>query len=102
MNSIRLPQVPRSIPVGYPFCLHEEPRKHEHARNPNDPLPTRNSERRGEHFFSASEGWGVEPTFRVALDRLDRRLLRSKELLAYNPKYAKDYLRKIGLPSEEE
>jgi CBS domain-containing protein len=53
-------------------------------------------------FYSASEGWGIEPTFRVALDRLDRRLLRSKELLAYNPKYAKDYLRKIGLPSEEE
>jgi len=53
-------------------------------------------------FFSSSEGWGIEPTFRVALDRLDRRLLRSKELLAYNPKYAKDYLRKIGLPSEEE
>jgi len=52
-------------------------------------------------FFSASEGWGVEPTFRVALDRLDRRLLRSKELLAYNPKYAKDYMRKIGLPQEE-
>ena len=52
-------------------------------------------------FISASEGWGVEPTFRVALDRLDRRLLRSKELLAYNPKYAKDYLRKIGLPQEE-
>jgi len=53
-------------------------------------------------FFSSSEGWGIEPTFRVALDRLDRRLLRSKELLAYNPKYAKDYIRKIGLPSEEE
>jgi len=53
-------------------------------------------------FFAASEGWGVEPTFRVALDRLERRLLRSKELLAYNPKYAKDYLRKIGLPSDEE
>ncbi len=52
-------------------------------------------------FFSASEGWGVEPTFRVALDRLERRLLRSKEMLAYNPKYAKDYLRKIGLPQEE-
>ena len=52
-------------------------------------------------FFSASEGWGVEPTFRVALDRLDRRLLRSKELLSYNPKYAKDYLRKIGLPQED-
>jgi CBS domain-containing membrane protein len=53
-------------------------------------------------FFSASEGWGVEPTFRVALDRLERRLLRSKELLAYNPKYARDYMRKIGLPSEEQ
>jgi len=52
-------------------------------------------------FFSASEGWGVEPTFRMALVRLERRLLRSKELLAYNPKYAKDYLRKIGLPQEE-
>jgi hypothetical protein len=52
-------------------------------------------------FFAASEGWGVEPTFRVALDRLERRLLRSKELLTYNPKYAKDYMRKIGLPQEE-
>jgi CBS domain-containing protein len=51
-------------------------------------------------FFSSSEGWGVEPAFRIALDRLDRRLLRSKEL-AYNPKYAKDYLRKVGLPQEE-
>jgi CBS domain-containing protein len=51
-------------------------------------------------FFSSSEGWGVEPAFRVALDRLDRRLLRSKEL-AYNPKYARDYLRKIGLPQQE-
>lgn len=51
-------------------------------------------------FFSSGEGWGVESTFRVALDRLDRRLLRSKEL-SYNPKYARDYLRKIGLPQEE-
>ena len=53
-------------------------------------------------YFSSSEGWGIEPTFRVALDRLERRLLRSKELIAYNPKFAKDYLRKIGLPQEEE
>jgi CBS domain-containing protein len=52
-------------------------------------------------FFAASEGWGVEPTFKVALDRLERRLLRSKELIAYNPKFARDYLRKIGLPQEE-
>jgi predicted transcriptional regulator len=51
-------------------------------------------------FFSSGEGWGVESTFRVSLDRLDRRLLRSKEL-AYNPKYARDFLRKIGMPQEE-
>lgn len=51
-------------------------------------------------FFSSSEGWGVESTFRVALDRLDRRLLRSKEL-AYNPKYVRAYLRKMGIPEEE-
>ncbi len=52
-------------------------------------------------FFSSGEGWGIESTFRVALVRLDRRLLRSKELLAYNPKFARDYLRKVGLPQEE-
>jgi CBS domain-containing protein len=50
-------------------------------------------------FFTAAEGWGVEPTFRVALDRLDKRLLRSKEL-AHNPKYAGDFLRKVGIPEE--
>jgi len=50
-------------------------------------------------FFSASEGWGIEPTFKVALDRLERRLERSKELLSYNPKYARDYLRKM-VPEE--
>jgi CBS domain-containing protein len=53
------------------------------------------------NFFVSSEGWGVEPTFKVALDRLERRLLRSKELLAYNPRFAKDYLRESGLPEEE-
>jgi CBS domain-containing protein len=51
-------------------------------------------------FFSSGEGWGVESTFRVALDRLDRRLLRSKEL-SYNPTYARAYLRKMGIPQEE-
>jgi CBS domain-containing protein len=51
-------------------------------------------------FFSSGEGWGVESTFRVALDRLDRRLLRSKEL-SYNPMYARAYLRKMGIPEEE-
>jgi predicted transcriptional regulator len=52
------------------------------------------------YFLSSGEGWGLESTFRVALDRLDRRLLRSKEL-AYNPTYARAYLRKMGIPEEE-
>jgi CBS domain-containing protein len=47
-------------------------------------------------FFSSGEGFGVEPTFKVSLERLDKRLLRSKEL-AYDPRYARDYLRKIGI-----
>jgi len=51
-------------------------------------------------FYSSSEGWGVEPAFRMALDRLDRRILRSKEL-AHDSTYAKDFLRKIGFPEEE-
>ena len=51
-------------------------------------------------FFASAEGFGVEPTFRVALDRLDRRILRSKEL-AFDPTYAREYLRKYGFPTEE-
>jgi CBS domain-containing protein len=51
-------------------------------------------------FLSSGEGWGVEPTFRVALDRLDKRILRSKEL-EHDPTYARDYLRKIGIPEGE-
>jgi CBS domain-containing protein len=51
-------------------------------------------------FISSGEGWGVEPTFRVALDRLDKRILRSKEL-SHDPTYARDYLRKIGFPQGE-
>ena len=52
-------------------------------------------------FFNASsEGFGVEPTFRVALDRLDKRILRSKEL-SFDPTYAREYLRKYGFPTEE-
>ena len=53
------------------------------------------------NFYVSSEGWGIEPTFKVALERLERRLLRSKELLAYNPRFARDYLRQMGLPEEE-
>ncbi len=51
-------------------------------------------------FFASAEGFGVEPTFRVALDRLDRRILRSKEL-SFDPTFAREYLRKFGFPSEE-
>jgi CBS domain-containing protein len=51
-------------------------------------------------FFASAEGFGVEPTFRVALDRLDRRILRSKEL-SFDPTYAREYLRKYGFPTEE-
>ena len=52
-------------------------------------------------FYSSGEGFGVEPTFRVALDRLDKRILRSKEL-KHDPTYARDYLRKIGIPFSEQ
>jgi CBS domain-containing protein len=48
-------------------------------------------------FYSSAEGYGIESTFRVALDKLDRRLLRSKEL-ASDQKYARNYLQKIGFP----
>jgi CBS domain-containing protein/ribosome-associated translation inhibitor RaiA len=51
-------------------------------------------------FFSLSEGWGVEQTFRLALDRLERQILKSKEL-PYDRKFAKNYLRRIRFPLAE-
>ena len=51
-------------------------------------------------FFSSSENYGVEVTFRTALDRLERQLLRSQEL-AHEPEYAKKYLRRIEFPLTE-
>ncbi len=51
-------------------------------------------------FFSSSEGYGLEATFRTALDRLEKQLLRSQEL-AHEPEYAKKYLRQIEFPSTE-
>jgi len=51
-------------------------------------------------FFSSSEGWGVEQTFRTALDRLERQILRSKEL-EYDPEFARKYLRRIRFPLTE-
>ncbi len=91
----------RSLPNGHAFRVYEKSPRNKHAGNPMVHCRLQFRTTRG-NFFAASEGWGIEPTFKVALDRLERRLLRSKELLAYNPRYAKDYLRKIGLPMDEE
>ena len=51
-------------------------------------------------FFSSSENWGIELAFRAALDRLERRIMRSKEL-DHDPIYARSFLRKIGFPEDE-
>ena len=40
-------------------------------------------------FFSASEGWGVEPTFRVALDRLDTKTATKQRTASLQPKIRK-------------
>lgn len=55
--------------------------------------------RRGS-FFSTSEGWNIGNTFRRALERLDRQILRSKEL-EHNPKFARTYLQRIRFPLTE-
>jgi hypothetical protein len=44
-------------------------------------------------FFSSSEGWGVEQTFRLALDRLEGQIVKSTEL-AQDHEFVKDYLRR--------
>ena len=44
-------------------------------------------------FFSSSEGWGVEQTFRLALDRLEGQIVKSTEL-AHDREFVKDYLRR--------
>lgn len=46
-------------------------------------------------FYSSGEGYGVESTFQIAMERLDRRLLRSKEL-SHNPKFARDFLQDMS------
>jgi CBS domain-containing protein len=51
-------------------------------------------------FFSSSEGWGVEQTFRLALDRLEIQILKNKEL-PYDREFARAYLRRISFPSAE-
>ena len=44
-------------------------------------------------FFSSSEGWGAEQTFRLALDRLEGQIVKSTEL-AQDREFVKDYLKR--------
>ena len=48
-------------------------------------------------FFSVSEGWDVTGIFQRALDRLDRQILRSKEL-ERDQQFARRYLQRIQFP----
>jgi hypothetical protein len=52
------------------------------------------------YFFSSSEGWGVEETFRLALDRLEREILKSKTFQA-DPEFAKTYLRRFPIVEDK-
>ena len=51
-------------------------------------------------FFSSSEGWGVEQTFRLALERLEVQILRSKDL-SYEQDFTREYLQRIQFPYTE-
>jgi CBS domain-containing protein len=44
-------------------------------------------------FFSSSEGWGVEQTFRLALDRLEGQIVKSTEI-EHDHEFLKDYVRR--------
>ncbi|MCW4054478.1 MAG: CBS domain-containing protein [Candidatus Bathyarchaeota archaeon] len=44
-------------------------------------------------FFSSGEGWNPEPTFRLALDRLEGQIVKSTELSS-DREFAKGYLRR--------
>ena len=44
-------------------------------------------------FFSSGEGWNVEQTFRLALDRLEGQIVKSTEL-SIDREFAKGYLRR--------
>jgi CBS domain-containing protein len=44
-------------------------------------------------FFSSGEGWNVEQTFRLALDRLEGQIVKSTEL-SYDREFVKGYLRR--------
>jgi hypothetical protein len=48
-------------------------------------------------FFGSGEGYNVEQTFRIALDRLERQILKTKDL-KLTPKSARRYLSRIRFP----
>nr|MDO8079465.1 CBS domain-containing protein [Candidatus Freyarchaeota archaeon] len=52
-------------------------------------------------FFSSAEGWSVNETFHMGLDRIERQVLRSKELLEHNHELASEYLERINFPSTD-
>jgi CBS domain-containing protein len=52
------------------------------------------------YFYSSCESWGIEQTFRMALDKIDKQILRSKELDS-DSEYTRQYLRLIDFPLAE-
>jgi predicted transcriptional regulator len=48
-------------------------------------------------FFSSNEGYGIEQTYHIALDRLERQILSSKKF-EHNPKFVQNYLKRIRFP----
>jgi hypothetical protein len=45
-------------------------------------------------FAAVGEGWGFEQTFKLSLDRLERQILKSKEL-ELGPRFSKRFFREI-------
>jgi CBS domain-containing protein/ribosome-associated translation inhibitor RaiA len=52
------------------------------------------------NFFSSSDGWNLEETFRIALEHLERQLVKSKEF-EQTKDFRENYLRRIGWPMAE-
>jgi CBS domain-containing protein len=51
-------------------------------------------------FFGSSEGWGAEQTFKLALDRLEGQILKSKES-PFDRDFEREYLRRLRFPVAE-
>jgi CBS domain-containing protein len=55
---------------------------------------------RAGNFFSSSDGWNIEETFRLSLEHLERQLVKSKEF-EQTKDYEANYLRRLGWPMSE-